>query len=72
MKIKKRRVLYADDVMDLCRNKNLYTLGNCDEYIKMIDMCNKDNITDNQLLRLLMIYFYIVTTKGMLTILCLN
>lgn len=52
MKIKKERRLYSDDVMNLCRVKELYTCGNCSEYGKMLDMCNKDNITDNQLFKI--------------------
>ena len=52
MKIKKERRLYADDVMNFCRKKELYTCGNCSEYGKMLDMRNKDNITDNQLFKI--------------------
>lgn len=38
---KEVRRLYSDALRGLCIAKNWYTKGNCDEYMNLLNMCDK-------------------------------
>lgn len=42
---KETRILYKDDLRNLCIKHNWYTCGTCKEYSVLLDKCEKDNIT---------------------------
>lgn len=52
MKIKEIKRINTDKLRNMCANNNWYTVGTSEDYIKMFKMCEKDNITTNQLYKI--------------------
>lgn len=49
---KEVRKLYDDNLRSLCISKNWYTRGNCEEYQNLMSMCNKENITTDDIVEI--------------------
>lgn len=49
---KEVRRLYSDALRGLCIAKNWYTKGNCDEYMNLLNMCDKENITTDDIVEI--------------------
>lgn len=52
MKVKEIRRLDTDKLRSMCIKNNWYTSGSNEDYINMFKMCEKDNITINQLFKI--------------------
>ncbi|NBI86918.1 hypothetical protein D3Z47_12165 [Lachnospiraceae bacterium] len=52
MKIKEIKRIDTDKLRNMCINNNWYTAGNTADYNKMFKMCQKDNISTNQLFKI--------------------
>lgn len=46
------RKLYADNLRSLCISKNWYTRGNVSEYENLFSMCDKENITTDDIVEI--------------------
>lgn len=49
---KEVRRLYSGALRGLCIAKNWYTKGNCDEYMNLLNMCDKENITTDDIVEI--------------------
>ena len=52
MKVKEIKRIDTDKLRHICINNNWYTRGTNDDYMNMFKMCEKDNITTNQLYKI--------------------
>lgn len=52
MKIKEIKRMDSDKLRNMCINNNWYTAGTSADYNNMFKMCEKDNITINQLYKI--------------------
>lgn len=52
LKINERRVIYYDDLRQLCISNNWYTKGDCNSYSKMLSKAGKSNITTNDIVEI--------------------
>lgn len=46
---KEVRILHSDKLRSLCISMNWYTEGSCDEYVNLLNMCDKENITTDDI-----------------------
>lgn len=49
---KEVRRLYSDALRRLCITMNWYTEGSCDEYANLLNMCDKENITTDDIVEI--------------------
>ena len=52
MKVKEIKRIDTDKLRHICINNNWYTFGSNADYINMFKMCEKDNISTNQLYKI--------------------
>ena len=52
MKIKEIKRIDTDKLRNICINNNWYTRGTNSDYMNMFKMCEKDNISTNQLYKI--------------------
>lgn len=52
MIIKEIKRIDSDKLRNMCINNNWYTVGNTEDYANMFKMCEKDNITTNQIYKI--------------------
>ena len=50
VKFIERRLIFADDLKNLCKDKKLYTMGDEECLGKMLDKCKKPNITTEDII----------------------
>lgn len=51
-KIVETRKIFWNDLRNLCIRNNWYTCGTVKEYQKMLNICDKDNITTNDIVKI--------------------
>lgn len=49
---KEVRILHSDKLRSLCISMNWYTEGSCDEYVNLLNMCDKENITTDDIVEI--------------------
>lgn len=52
IKFIERRLIFADDLKNLCADKNLYTMGDEKCLGKMLNKCRKPNITTEDIIEI--------------------
>ena len=52
MKVKEIKRIDTDKLRNICINNNWYTRGTNSDYMNMFKMCEKDNISANQLYKI--------------------
>ena len=66
VKFIERRLLFADDLKNLCRDKKLYTMGDEECLGKMLDKCKKSNIKTEDIIEIAKdIHIYSRLPEGM-------
>ena len=66
VKFIERRLLFADDLKNLCRDKKLYMMGDEECLGKMLDKCKKSNITTEDIIEIAKdIHIYSRLPEGM-------
>ena len=66
IKFIERRLLFADDLKNLCRDKKLYTMGDEECLGKMLDKCKKSNIKTEDIIEIAKdIHIYSRLPEGM-------
>ncbi len=66
IKFIERRLIFADDLKNLCADKNLYTMGDEKCLGKMLNKCRKPNITTEDIIEIAKdIHIYSHLPEGM-------
>ena len=66
VKFIERRLIFADDLKNLCRDKKLYTMGDEECLGKMLDKCKKSNIKTEDIIEIAKdIHIYSHLPEGM-------
>ena len=66
VKFIERRLIFADDLKNLCKDKKLYTMGDEECLGKMLDKCKKSNITTEDIIEIAKdIHIYSRIPEGM-------
>lgn len=66
VKFIERRLIFADDLKNLCRDKKLYTMGDEECLGKMLDKCKKSNIKTEDIIEIAKdIHIYSRLPEGM-------
>ena len=52
MKIKVEKRLYSEDIRKMCIANKYYTVGDNEQYRKMLTMCNSNNVTPRLIYRI--------------------
>ena len=66
VKFIERRLIFADDLKNLCKDKKLYTMGDEECLGKMLDKCKKSNITTEDIIEIAKdIHIYSHLPEGM-------
>lgn len=66
VKFIERRLIFADDLKNLCKDKKLYTMGDEECLGKMLDKCKKSNITTEDIIEIAKdIHIYSRLPEGM-------
>lgn len=59
-----RRLIFVDDLKQLCMDKKWYTMGDEQCFLQMLDKCKKSNITTEDILEIAKdIHVYTETSK---------
>lgn len=66
IKFIERRLIFVDDLKNLCADKNLYTMGDEECLGKMLNKCRKPNITTEDIIEIAKdIHIYSHLPEGM-------
>lgn len=66
VKFIERRLIFADDLKNLCKDKKMYTMGDEECLGKMLDKCKKSNITTEDIIEIAKdIHIYSRLPEGM-------
>ena len=66
VKFIERRLIFVDDLKNLCRDKKLYTMGDEECLGKMLDKCKKSNIKTEDIIEIAKdIHIYSHLPEGM-------